>query len=72
VDYNLPFIITNSIVLCNIKLLVPGTCRVLTNILIDVHWPRILVIILSVAEKHGGGGFSVAVLGEEGDKAELK
>ncbi len=24
-----------------------------------------------VAEKHGGGGFSVAVLGEEGDKAEL-
>ncbi len=24
-----------------------------------------------VAEKHGGGGFSVAVLGEERDKAEL-
>jgi hypothetical protein len=24
-----------------------------------------------VAEKHGGGGFSVAVLGEEEDKAEL-
>ncbi len=24
-----------------------------------------------VAEKHGGGGFSVPVLGEEGDKAEL-
>ncbi len=24
-----------------------------------------------VAEKHGGGGFSVAVLGEEGDKAEM-
>ncbi len=25
-----------------------------------------------VAEKHGGGSFSVAVLGEEGDKAELQ
>ncbi len=24
-----------------------------------------------VAEKHGSGGFSVPVLGEEGDKAEL-
>ena len=24
-----------------------------------------------VAEKHGSGGFSVAVLGEEGDKLEL-
>jgi hypothetical protein len=24
-----------------------------------------------VAEKHGGGGFSVSVLGKEGDKAEV-
>jgi hypothetical protein len=24
-----------------------------------------------VAEEHGGGGFGVAVLGKEGDKAEL-
>jgi hypothetical protein len=27
--------------------------------------------VVVVAEKHGGGGFSVAVLGEEGDKAEM-
>ncbi len=48
VDYNLPFIITNRIVFCTIIQLVPGTCRILINILIDIHWPGILVNILSM------------------------